>query len=65
MTTPFQRPDAPESPPVTGGVRRFTAAYYSSCERCGNDIEPDYEAGYIDDDGGASCGDCCDEAEEA
>lgn len=62
MTGPFSRPDAPESPP-TGGVRRFTAAYDSECERCPGDIGPDDEAGYIDDDDRASCGGCCDEAE--
>ncbi|MCX4912846.1 hypothetical protein [Streptomyces sp. NBC_00687] len=63
MTAPFKRPDAPESPPVTGGVRRFIAAYDSDCE-CGNEIGPGDDAGYIDDDDQASCPDCCDEAEQ-
>lgn len=62
MTSPFTRPDVPESPP-TGGVRRFIAAYDSECETCGGDIGPGDDAGYIEDDTRASCVDCCDEAE--
>ncbi|AZM51800.1 hypothetical protein DMA15_03710 [Streptomyces sp. WAC 01529] len=62
MTSPFIRPDAPAQPP--GGVRRFWATYGSDCERCGTNIDYGDEAGYIDDDDAASCGDCCDEAED-
>ncbi|WP_030777262.1 hypothetical protein [Streptomyces sp. NRRL S-920] len=61
MSSPFTRPDAPAQPP--GGARRFTAELATRCA-CGNHIEPGDKAGLIDDEPVASCGDCCDEAED-
>lgn len=61
MTGIFTRPDAPEQPP--GGVFRFIAHHLRKCA-CGTFIDLGDPAGYIDDDIAASCGDCCDEAED-
>jgi hypothetical protein len=62
MTDLFQQP--PDPPPLPLSVRRFTAAYDSGCESCSGEIYEGEPAGYISGDDYASCGDCCDQAEE-